>query len=101
MAHRGIQKPSFLAAHLIQDANQYRMPLQLVSSDMKKVFDRVGRCMIIQALHVVGVPKIMIMATERYMLVSFEYVEVNGRAGILITIKTGSGRETLFPVFSS
>ncbi len=34
----------------------------------------------------------MIMAITHYTLVGFAYVKVNGRVGILITIKTGSGR---------
>jgi hypothetical protein len=32
------------------------------------------------------------MAIQHYTLVGYAYVEVNGRAGILITIKTGSGQ---------
>jgi hypothetical protein len=42
MAQRGIQEPSLLATHLIQDANHYQKPLQLVSFNMKKALDRVG-----------------------------------------------------------
>jgi hypothetical protein len=34
----------------------------------------------------------MIRAIQHYTLVGFAYVAVNGRAGILITIKTGSGQ---------
>jgi hypothetical protein len=92
MAQRGIQEPSLLATHLIQDAVHYSKPLQLVSFDMEKAFDRVGHKIIVQALRAFGVPEIMIMAIQHYTLVGFAYVEVNGRAGILITIKTGSGQ---------
>jgi hypothetical protein len=92
MAQRGIQEPSLLATHLIQDAAHYSKPLQLVSFDMEKAFDRVGHQIIVQALRAFGVPEIMIMAIQHYTLVGFAYVEVNGRAGILITIKTGSGQ---------
>jgi hypothetical protein len=42
MAQRGIQEPSLLATHLIQDAAHYSKLLQLVSFDMEKAFDRVG-----------------------------------------------------------
>ncbi len=70
----------------------YSKPLQLVSFDMEKAFDRVGHQIIVQALQAFGVPEIMIMAIQHYTLVSFAYVEVNSRAGILITIKTGSGQ---------
>jgi hypothetical protein len=57
---------------------------------MEKAFDRVDQHIIVQALCAFGVPEIMIMAIQHYTLVGFAYVEVNGRAGILITIKTGS-----------
>ncbi len=92
MAQRGIQEPSLLATHLIQDAEHYQKPLQLVSFDMEKAFDRVGHHIIVQALRAFGVPEIMIMAIQHYTLVGYVYVEVNGRPGILITIKTGSGQ---------
>jgi hypothetical protein len=39
MAQRGIQEPSLLATHLIQDAGHYQKPRQLMSFDMKKAFD--------------------------------------------------------------
>ncbi len=50
MMQKGIQEPSILATHLIQDATQYNKPLQLVSFNMEKAFDRVGHAIIIQAL---------------------------------------------------
>jgi hypothetical protein len=59
---------------------------------MEKAFDRVGHHIIVQALRAFGVPEIMIMAIQHYTLVGYAYVEVNGRPGILITIKTGSGQ---------
>jgi hypothetical protein len=92
MMQKGIQEPSLLATHLIQDANLYSKPLQLVSFDMEKAFDRVGHAIITQALRAFGVPEIMIQAIRQYTLVGYPYVEVNGRRGILITIKTGSGQ---------
>jgi hypothetical protein len=48
MMQKGIQEPSLLATHLIQDATLYSKPLQLVSFDMEKAFDRVGHAIIIQ-----------------------------------------------------
>jgi hypothetical protein len=101
MAQQGIQEPSLLATHLIQDAGHYQKPLQLVSFDMEKAFDRVGHHIIVQALRAFGVLEIMIMAIQHYTLVGFAFVEVNGRPGILITIKTGSGHGSLFRVFYS
>jgi hypothetical protein len=79
MAQRGIQEPSLLATNLIQDAGHYQKPLQLVSFDMEKAFDRVGHHISVQALRAFGVPEIMIMETQHYTLVGFAYVEVNGR----------------------
>jgi hypothetical protein len=71
MAQRGIQEPSLLATNLIQDAGHYQKPLQLVSFDMEKAFDRVGHHISVQALRAFGVPEIMIMATQHYMLVAY------------------------------
>jgi hypothetical protein len=59
---------------------------------MEKAFDRVGHAIITQALHAFRVPEIIIQAISRYTLVGYAYVEVNGRRGILITIRTGSGQ---------
>ncbi len=81
-----------MATHLIQDSTLYSKPLQLVSFDMEKAFDRVGHAVIIQALRAFGVSEIMVQAISQYTLVGYAYVEVNGRRGILITIKTGSGQ---------
>jgi hypothetical protein len=92
MIQKGIQEPSLLATHLIKDATQYNKPLQFVSFDMEKAFDRVGHAIIIQALRAFGVPEIMVQAISQYTLVGYAYVEVNGRRGILIIIKTGSGQ---------
>jgi hypothetical protein len=50
MTQKGIQEPSLLATHLIQDSTLYSKPLQLVSFDMEKAFDRVGHAVIAQAL---------------------------------------------------
>jgi hypothetical protein len=73
MMQKGIQKPSLLATHLIQDATLYSKPLQLVSFDMEKAFHRVGHAIIIQALHAFGVLEIMIQAISQYALVGYAY----------------------------
>jgi hypothetical protein len=54
--------------------------------------NRVGHHIIVQALRAYGVPEIMIMAVQHYTLVGFAYLEVNRWAGILLTIRTGSGQ---------
>jgi len=92
MPKKGIQEPSLMATHLIEEANRKTKPLQLVSFDIEKAFDNVGHKVIVQALRAFGVPEIMVQALRQYTLVGFARVEVNGRQGILITIKTGSGQ---------
>ena len=92
MPQKGIQEPSLLATHLIEEANRKNKPLQLVSFDIEKAFDKVSHSVITQALRAFGVPEIMIQAIRQYTLVGFARVEVNGRQGILITIRTGSGQ---------
>jgi hypothetical protein len=61
MAQKGIQEPSILATHLIQEANYNNKSLQLISFDIEKAFNRVS---IIQALRAFGVPEITIMAIQ-------------------------------------
>jgi exonuclease III len=92
MQQKGIQEPSILATHLIEEADKKNKPLQLVSVDIEKAFDNVGHSVITQALRAFGVPEIMVQALRQYTLVGFARVEVNGRRGILITIRTGTGQ---------
>ena len=92
MPSKGIQEPSILATHLIQESNRTKKPLQLVSFDMEKAFDKVTHKVIIQALRAFGIPEIMVQAIQQFTLIGYAKVEVNGRQGILITIKTGSGQ---------
>jgi hypothetical protein len=73
-----------------------------VSFDREKAFDQVEHHFIIQAFGAFGVPEIMIiMAIQYYTLVGFACVEVNGRKGLLITIKTGGAQgDPLSRIFS-
>ncbi len=91
MAQKRIQEPLMLATHLIQEANYNHKSLQLVSFDIEKAFDRVIH-IIIRALRAFGIPQITIMAIQHYFLSGFAYVEVNGKKGLLITVRTGSGQ---------
>ncbi len=50
MAGKDIQEPSLLATHLIQDVQQTGPPVQLISLDIEKAFDRLNHAIIIQAL---------------------------------------------------
>jgi hypothetical protein len=59
---------------------------------MEKAFDRAGHYIIVQALWAFGMPEIMIMSIQYYMLVGFAYSEVNGCKNILIIIKTRNGQ---------
>jgi len=92
MQQKGIQEPSLIATHLIQDANLHNKPLQLLSLDIEKAFDRLSHSIIIQALRAFGFPEIYTRAIEQYILIGFAFVEVNGKMGAVITIKTGSGQ---------
>jgi hypothetical protein len=92
MAQKGIQEPSILATHLIQEANYNNKSLQLVSFDIEKAFDRVSNCSIVQAIRAFGVPEITNIAIQCSSLIGFAYVEVNGKKGFLITVRTGSGQ---------
>jgi hypothetical protein len=47
MAVEGIQELSLLATHLIQDVQQTEQPLQLISLDIEKAFDRLSHAIII------------------------------------------------------
>jgi hypothetical protein len=92
MAQKGIQEPSILVTHLIQDANKYGKPLQLISFDIEKAFDKVSHQIILQALEAFGFPTIYIDAIREYILTGHAYVEVNGQVGMYISIRTGSGQ---------
>jgi hypothetical protein len=92
MAGKGIQEPLLLATHIIQDAQITGKPLQLISLDIEKAFDRISHTIIIQALRAFGIPELLIQALRNYVLVGMARVEGNGRKGILITVRTGSGQ---------
>ncbi len=70
MAQKGIQEPSILATHLIQEANYNHKSLQLVSFDIKKAFNRVSHISIIHAMRAFGISEITIMAIQHYYLIS-------------------------------
>ena len=92
MQGKGIQEPSLLMLHLIQDANVYNKPLQLISFDIEKAFDRISHEAIIQSLQEFGFPQEYVSAIHQYSLSGEAYVEVNGKKSDKITIKTGSGQ---------
>jgi len=92
MKQKGIQEPSLIMTHIIQDATAHNKPLQLISFDIEKAFDRISHEVIIQALRAFGFPEEYVQGVQYYTLIGFAYVEVNGRKGVLITIKTGSGQ---------
>jgi hypothetical protein len=63
-----------------------------VGLDIEKAFGQIRHKIIVLNLRAFGIPEIMIQALRQHTLVDFARVEVNGRRGILITIKTGSGQ---------
>jgi hypothetical protein len=88
----GIQEPSLLVIHFIQDAGHTSTADQFRHGE---AFDRVGHNIILQALKTFGLLEIKLMTIQHYVLVRFSCVEVNGQKGILITIKTGSSQADL------
>jgi hypothetical protein len=81
-----------MATATIQEANKEGKALQLLSFDIEKAFDKTGHQVIIQALRAFGIPENTVQAIKRMALFGYAYVEVNGKKGILIMIKTGSGQ---------
>ena len=79
MPKKEIQEPSLLT-------HRKEKPLQLVSFDIKKAFDKVGHSVIKQALQAFGLPETIVQALRQSPLVGFARVEINGRKGILMTI---------------
>ena len=85
MPKKEIQEPSLLT-------HRKEKPLQLVSFDIKKAFDKVGHSVIKQALQAFGLPETIVQALRQSPLVGFARVEINGRKGILMNIPIGSGQ---------
>jgi len=92
MRQKGIQEPSIIITHLIQDANSTMAPLQLVSFDIEKAFDRVSHSVILQSLRSFHFPEIYTSAIQNYTLSGTAAVEVNGQIGNTINILRGSGQ---------
>jgi hypothetical protein len=83
-----------------QEANYNCKSLQLISFHIEKAFDRVSHISIIQALRAFGIPEIIFMAIQHYFLIGYAYVEVNGKKGLFITFRTGSGQGAPSPASS-
>jgi hypothetical protein len=49
-------------------------PLQLISLDIEKAFDRLSHAIIIQALSACGIPELLIQALWNYVLVGMARV---------------------------
>ena len=92
MSGRSIQEPIMLASHLVQDAQENNKPLQLISYDLEKAFDRTSHKIIEDSLRKFGIPEIMIQSIRRLALYGWAEVEVNGKLSTRFLIKTGSGQ---------
>jgi len=92
IAGKGIQEPILLATHAIQDANTNKKPLQIVSLDMEKAFDKIISEVVTQTMAEMGFPKKIISAIEQLPLRGTAKVEINGQLGRTIIIKIGSGQ---------
>jgi hypothetical protein len=77
--------------HLIQDANLHNKPLQLISFDIEKAFDKISHTVITQSLEEFGFPREYVEAVKNYTLPGEAYVEVNGKKSQQIEIKMGAG----------
>jgi hypothetical protein len=73
---------SFLP-HLIQDAQQTGLPLQLTSLDIEKAFDKLSHAIITQALRAFRIPEFLTKTMQNYVLVGLGKVEVNNRKGLI------------------
>ena len=92
MKEKGIQEPSLIATHIIQEAEKSGNPVQLISHDVEKAFDKVSHTVIKQALEAFGIPHILVQAVTQLALVGYAQVEVNGQRSGTFTIKIGSGQ---------
>jgi len=78
--------------HIIQEANYHKIPVQIISYDIEKAFDRVSHTIIIQTLREFGIPEIIIMAIRHFSLIGYAQVEINGRLSTAFVIRIGSGQ---------
>jgi hypothetical protein len=92
MANRGIQEPTLLMTHVIQDANRTGNPVQILSLDIEKAFDRISHTSIQQSLIAFGFPEIFVNAITFLALGGTAGVEVNGLMGATFSVQTGSGQ---------
>jgi len=92
MPTKGIQEPTLVMAHVVQEAAESGQPVQILSYDIENAFSKVSHTIITQSLRSFGIPEILISALEQYTLIGYAKVEVNGKTGVIFIIKTGSGQ---------
>jgi len=92
MPGRGIQEPSLVMAHVVQEASRGGHPVQILSYDIENAFAKVSHKIIAQSLRAFGIPELIIQALQQYTLIGYAKVEVNGKTGVLFLIETGSGQ---------
>jgi len=92
MQNKGIQEPIILATHAIQDANKNKKPIQIISLDMEKAFDRISTEVITQTMELMGFGQKTINAIKLLPLKGRARVEINGHYGKKIEILIGSGQ---------
>ena len=73
-------------------ANLNNLPLQLVSFDIAKAFDRISHAVILEALRIMGYTELLVQALDHYGCQGWAYVEVNGVKGGLIDVLRGCGQ---------
>jgi hypothetical protein len=89
MAQKGIQEPSILVTHLIQETNIITRAYNSCASTLEKLLTEWAISVLSKHC---SPPEIMIMAIQHISLTGLEYVEVNRKKGLLIMVRTGSGQ---------